>query len=428
MREESKRKLAGLKPDELLKRAGALAPAIAATTAAVLMNFIKRDEIVRAVWLALVSDSAAFFLGAPGVAKTATVQAMVKLIDGCSFYEVLMPGVVSADQLFVEATSIKEQTLPDGSKVITVEQKLGRAAKCNVFFGDEIWKTEEAVLNPVLDLARVDGVRHEGAFHDTPIMAFLAASNELPEEGSKLTALWSRMIIRVNVRGLDAAGRKAMVASRLRQARVQSAAASNGSPHLSIEDLELLQAARPYVELPADIIELALMIIDELVKKDASAFGWLAEDDRRFGFMCDVLQAAALLDGRTVVAKPDITALEMMLWNTPDQIGVIKSVLRPYTRTPLSEAREAIDTLLAAGGAVEVAFKGGDSSKVTAALRQCGELRSQTFPQLRAQAVGEEAVAIDRLIAAMAAFIADLAQRISGNTVRTWEQAIKDLS
>ncbi len=423
----SRERLASLKPAELLQRAAKLAPAIAATTAAVLTNFIKRDEIVRAVWLALVSDSAAFFLGAPGVAKTATVQELARLIDGCKFFEALMPAIVSPDQLFVESTSIEERQLADGAKSISVKQTLGRAAKAHVFFADEIWKAEPAVLQPLLDLARADGVRHEGAFVDTPIMAFLAASNELAEEGSKLGAMWSRMIIRVDVRGLDAAGRRAMVESRLRQARGQ-VAASNGQHQLSVEDVELLQAARPHVELPNEIVEIVLTVIDELAKKDAQAFGWLAEDDRRFGFVMDVLQSAAILAGRTTVAKTDLAILEYMLWNEPSQIGTIRSVLAPHIRTPAGEAKEAIDALLAAGGTVEVAFKGDDPSKITAALRQCKELKEQTLPGLRAQAAGTEAADIDTRITALSTFIGKLAQKIAGVDVGTWEDAIKGLS
>lgn len=421
----SRERLAAIAPAELLKRAVALTTAVAATSAAVLNNYVKRDEIVRAMWLALVADCGVFFLGLPGVAKTATVQELARLIDGCVFFEALMPAIVSPDQLFVESTSIEERPLDGGAKSIAVKQVLGRAAKAHIFFADEVWKAEPAVLQPLLDLARAEGVRHEGEFHDTPIMAFVSASNELPEDGSNLAALWARMIIRVDVHGLDAAGRKAMVGARLRQARGQAA---NGQHQLSIEDVELLQAARPHVELPNEIVDVVLSIIDELVKKDAQAFGWLAEDDRRFGFMMDVLQSAAILAGRTTVAKTDLAVLEMMMWNKPEDIGVVRSVVAPYIRTPAGEAKEAIDALLAAGGTVEVAFKGDDPSKITAALRQCKELKDQTLPGLRAQAAGTEAADIDTRITALSTFIGKLAQKIAGVDVGTWEDAIKALS
>jgi|GEM_PF-1038664 len=358
-------------PTELLGRAAALAAAIAAASAAVLRDFVRRDDIVRAVWLALVSDSAAFFLGPPGVAKTATVQRLSKEIEGCVFFEALMPAIVSAEQLFVESTSIEEQLLADGAKSIAVKQTLGRAANAHIFFADEIWKAEPMVLQPLLDLARADGVRHEGAFHDTPIMAFLAASNELPEDGSRLGAMWSRMIIRVDVRGLDRSGRKVMIESRLRQQRGQTA--TNAAAQMSVEDIQLLQRARPFIELPVPIVEIVLEIIEELCKKDAEGFRWLAEDDRRFGFVCDVLQANALIHERAAVSKQDLGVLEWMLWNTTEQIGVIRGVLAPYIRTPLSEAREMLDALLASSGLVDGYLNGANSkaADALAAIKEC---------------------------------------------------------
>lgn len=394
-----------------LKRAMALKPKIEATTSIVLRDFIKRDDIVRAVWLALLSDSAAFFLGPPGVAKTATVQRLAREITGCVFFEALMPAIVSADQLFVESTSIEEHPTDDGGKAIAVKNKLGRATKAHVFFADEVWKTEPMVLQPLLDLARADGVRHDGSFHSTPIMAFLAASNELPEEGSKLGAMWSRMIIRVDVRGLDRSGRKAMVASRLRQERKETVPQSTANDRLSVEDLKLLQEARPHVELPDEIIEIILDLIEELTKQDEVGFGWLREDDRRFGFICDVLQSAALLAGRTVVTKADLATLEWMMWNEPSQIPAIKAVLAPLVRTPAGEAQEMVDALLAPDGVVD-GFLQNKHEKSTDALRQCRETMA-ALEEL-AKNAGPDAPAVRTLIDNVKATAGAVAKKAAG--------------
>ena len=150
---------------------------ITAINSEVLTSHIGRGDVVKATWLSLISGRPAFFLGSPGVDKTGTVQAMARRIDGCVFYDALMPMVVSSEQLLVESTSIEEVPTATGGKSIRTTDTLGRAANAHILFADEIWKAEPRVLQTTLDLAKGDGVRHEGKQVKTPLLAFLSASN-----------------------------------------------------------------------------------------------------------------------------------------------------------------------------------------------------------------------------------------------------------
>lgn len=353
----------------ILQQATALSVRVAAITTQVVARHIGRGDVARATWLSIVTGRPAFFLGTPGVDKTGTIQSLAGRIDGAVFYDVLMPTIVSAEQLLVESTSIEESPLPNGGKSIRTRDQLGRAASAHLLFADEIWKADPRPLQTLIDLSKGDGVRHEGALVKTPLKAFLAASNELPDPEGNLGAMWSRMTIRVVVDPLDRADKKRMVDGRLAFG-LSGASTTASAASLSLEDIDALRAGRKLVVVPPEIVEIVLDIYQELLNEQDQDFSWLWADDRRFGRCFDVLQANALLDGRTTVGKQDLAVLEWMLWDVPEQIPVVRAKLAPYCRTPLVDAQEAVDSLLASGGIVQL-VRGGDRTKGVQAITQC---------------------------------------------------------
>lgn len=358
---------------ELLKKAMEIAELIPLVNDDVLSSHIQRDDFVKAAWLAIISGRPAFFLGTPGVDKTGSIKAMAKRIDGAVFYEQLMPLVSSGADLIVESTSIRENPEADGGKSIATVDKIGRAAGAHLFFGDEIWKTPDTALKTLFDLFNMDDIRHEGQVVKNSLLTFLTASNELPETGSQLEALWSRITIRVVINPLDKAGKTQLVKSRL--ARYQSkaiGAKTSTEAKLALEDVKLLQKARPFVEISNEIVGIVLEIYQELIDENNSDFDWLWQDDRRFGRVFDVMQANTLLSGRTRVTKEDLKVLEWLLWDTPDQIAIVKAKIAPYCKTALDDAQEIINTLLIPGGTVET-VRGGDNIKGVQAINQCNQ-------------------------------------------------------
>lgn len=354
----------------IMETATALAPKVRGVTAAVLARHIGRGDVVQATWLSLVSGRPAFFLGSPGVDKTGTIQDLAARIEGARFYDALMPTVVSVEQLLVESTSIEETANPDGGKSVRARDTLGRAAAAHLLFADEIWKAEARPLQTLLDLAKGDGVRHEGTMVKTPLLAFLAASNELPEAEGNLGAVWSRMTIRVVVNPLDRAGKTELVQARLNRARERTAGQASDVAKLTLADVETLRRARPLVEVPGQIVEFVLDIYQELLDEKSVDFAWAWADDRRFGRVFDILQASALLEGRSAVTKSDLAVLEWLLWDSPEQIAVVKAKVAAYTRTPLTEAQEVLDALLSPAGMV-ANVRAGDRSKGVQAITQC---------------------------------------------------------
>lgn len=375
-----------------LSQATALAPNVQAVADSLLDRNIGREKIVRASLLALVSGRPAFFLGSPGINKTGTVQDLAGCISGAVFYDALMPTVVSVEQLLVEKTSIEESVDENGVKSISTSDTLGRAANAHILFADEIWKAEPRVLQTLLDLSKGDGVRHEGAMVKTPLLAFIAASNELPEPEGNLDAMWSRMTIRAVVESLSASEKRQLVAARLKRYRKADAGKAQT---LSLGEIELLRSARPFVDVPEGIIDTVLEIFNSLRESEDEDFSWLWDDDRRFGRVFDILQASALLDGRDAVNKTDLRALEFMLWDTPEQIPAVVEAVAPHCRTPLSEAEELFAALHDPEGSLEKA-KAGDRDLLLPAVTQIEEAVKE-FDRLLGEADASESASITDL-------------------------------
>ncbi|MDE1946918.1 MAG: AAA family ATPase [Patescibacteria group bacterium] len=345
--------------------------------------------------LSLVSGRPAFFLGSPGINKTGTVQDIARRIDGAVFYDALMPAIVSVEQLIVESTSIEELPAVNGGKSIRTHDKIGRAAAAHIVFADEVWKADPRVLQTTLDLAKGDGIRWDGQTVKTPLLAFVAASNELPEPEGNLGALWSRMTIRAEIKSLDRTGKKNLVAARLN--RAQAGKSAPASATLTLVEVETLREVRPFVEVSDEIVEITLDLYQQLLDGDNAGFAWLWADDRRFGRCFDVLQANALLDGRVRVGKQDLRVLEYLLWDTPEQIATVKAKIAPLCRTPMSDAQELFDTLFAPGGVIAEALA-GNRDKIVAAITQFEEAEKD-LGRLAGEASHDEKTKIAELLA-----------------------------
>lgn len=396
----------------ILEQAVAAAPKVGTVKQEVLARHIQREDVVSATFLALVSGRPAFFLGSPGIDKTGTVQAVANRISGAVFYDALMPTIVSVEQLLVESTSIEEVPTDNGGRAIRTRDTLGRAAIAHLVFADEIWKAEPRVLQTLLDLAKGDGVRHEGQLVRTPLLAFLCASNELPEPEGNLAAIWSRMTIRVQVSPLDRGGKTALVKARL--SRDRQSGLKSQSAQLTLAEVETLRQARPYIEVSDEIINLVLDIFQELVDDTSSDFKWAWEDDRRFGRLFDVMQANALLNGRTAVTKQDLAVLEWLLWDTPEQIAIVKAKIAPYCRTPLMEAQELVNSLLSPGGTVQIVI-GGNRTKGVEALTQC-ESADTELKRLKGDVGSDDVMSseIDKLVLQLQSVKQDIIAVVTG--------------
>lgn len=156
-------------------------------------GLFEKDEAVRLALLCAVSGESIFFLGPPGTAKSMISRHISKAFKGATYFEYLMNEFSTPDEIFgpVSLTELQK----DNYKRITD----GYLPKANVAFLDEIWKSGPAILNTLLTIVNEKKFHNGKKLEDVPLVALLSASNELPQKGRGLEALWDRFILRVIV-------------------------------------------------------------------------------------------------------------------------------------------------------------------------------------------------------------------------------------
>lgn len=354
----------------LLDRAIALAPKVQEISDEVVRKNIGRQDLIKVVWLGLISGRPAFALGSTGVNKTNTIRQMARRIDGALFDTRLIPQLKSSADLFVKSTKIHEEFFADGSKDVSLKETLGKAAFCHIFFGDEFFQDpDHPALNDLIDFTLEGKLRHDGEEITTPLMLFIAAGNESPDPLGRFRAMWSRMELRFIVNPMNRAQRKAAYVSRNIQYQEAVTGASTPQTLMTLDDVQVLRDAWKFVEVPDSIQDMVLDIYDELANRRDADFTYLLKDDRRYLRIYDVMKVWMLLHGQKTVTPAALNVLKWILWDEESQIPALQEVLIPYTRSPLSESLELRNALLSPNGAIE-AFKHGDSNRSVEALSQ----------------------------------------------------------
>jgi MoxR-like ATPase len=172
--------------------------------------FIGREEEARVAILALLTKQHASLVGEPGVAKSAMLRRLARLVDGKYFYY-LMSKYTVPDELVgpIDPVAYRQGQFK--------RMRQGRLTEANIAFIDEIWKASSETLNTLLSIAneRVF-VDSDGTEYVCPIWSIFGASNEYPRD-SELAAFYDRFLLRHYVRRIDASLIEKAVAHNLSQ-------------------------------------------------------------------------------------------------------------------------------------------------------------------------------------------------------------------
>ena len=136
-------------------------------------------------------------------------------------------------------------------------------------------------------------------------MSVIGASNEYPEEGEGLEALFDRFLLRFEI---DYIADETNFVSMMK-----GAGQHQQMPSMTMNELVQLQFFTDMVAIPDEVYETLSKIRKEL--RDEG----IRPSDRRFKQSLSVLQAKALINQRQVVKVDDIVILENALWETVDQ-------------------------------------------------------------------------------------------------------------
>jgi MoxR-like ATPase len=287
-------------------------------------QFAEREEVIEGMLLALIARQHTLLIGPPGTAKSALIADLASRITGCNYFQWLLTRFSTPEELF-GPVSLKE--LEQGVYKRNTNRKLPAA---HLAFCDEIFKGNSAILNSLLTLINERLFYNNGGPVQSPLISVIGSSNEYPEEGEGLEALFDRFLIRFEI---DYIGEDLSFISMLRGSAPIPAT-------MSLDELYELQFFSDMVTIPVEVLETLAQIRKEL--KDQG----IRPSDRRFKQALSIIRAKATLSGRQEALVEDILFLKNSLWEQPEQREAVVKIVKKYAQDVVKSRLDEINTEL----------------------------------------------------------------------------------
>lgn len=297
-------------------------------------EFFEREDAIRVMLIALLGKFNAVILGPPGSAKT---ELMYALAD--SFYDsATQTGLTRFTRQLNEFVSDADLFGPPnvpaimagGYERITTK----RLPDAQLVLLDEVFKAT-TLLNTLLEVMNERTYTNGVTTNPIAAHAFFGTSNEMTQ-GEGLQALWDRFQLRCVVEYIkDNANKLKLLTARANRATVVK---QKQRIVMDVQDLFALQAQVAQVQVPQSILEMMIRLGNDLEKNHG-----VIVSTRRWNQCVDILQANALLEGRSVVEEDDFSVLNHVLWDQPEQRDDIKRVTARLANPTIAKANEIKD-------------------------------------------------------------------------------------
>jgi len=282
-------------------------------------RFLEREELNRLLLLGLMSGENVLLVGPPGTAKSQLARAVSQLFGGARWYEYLLTRFTTPDELFgpVSLQQLKQDRY--------VRQTAGYLPEAEFAFLDEIFKAGSAILNALLSILNERVFFNGQDRQEVPLLFLIAASNELPEEGEQLDALYDRFLIRYEVSYLD----RMSSYERMFQLPDDPLPAV-----LTLRDVQAVREAARGVRIPEPLIYLLFGLKTAMEEKDYRI------SDRRWRRIGQVWKTSAALNGRDTVTVWDTVYTPHMLWDYPEDLPALTEIFEEAFRNGLRAESE----------------------------------------------------------------------------------------
>lgn len=350
----------------------------------------EREELVECIALALLAGKNLFILGDTGQAKSYAINEFRKRIVGAKQFERLMskqtdeeqlfgrldlssliPGNMPKDELLKEVAYVKLKsklknlydeyqfnedkdtlkraadisrdidyleriicTLKSGKPKMITE---GKIPDSHIVFLDEIFKSNDGILNSLLTALNEKVYTNEGETVKIPVVSFFSASNEIPNFADSAQAILKPLYDRFEIKVLtEYVAEKDNRMSVLKRKQLHTNDAINSS--ITLDELFQMQEDVEAVRVPDSINELMDDVLCALRRSGIHV------SDRKFFNFTPIVQAKAYLNGNNEVSPSDLLVLKNYFWNNPSEIPTVGKILTDFCENPLgTEVEKFLD-------------------------------------------------------------------------------------
>lgn len=286
--------------------------------------FVGRTLESRGLVLAMLAGEHAFLLGPPGTGKSLLIRAVTQMVGAKTFSWLMNQFTTPEDVLGPVSFSGLQQDRYQ--RVFT--DKLPEA---EIAFLDEIWKAT-VIHNTLLTILNEREVHDGGGAHKIPLHSMFCASNELPQSGQGLEAIYDRVLLRYMVRELTASEMVHVMLHPVPETVAQV---------VTMADVKVAQSEVRQVQMPEAAVELLGAVRVALEAEGITA------STRRYIQSVKLLRGAAWLDGDIAVSGDHFGVLADVFWRRPEERAKVVEVVNKTAAPTRLLVQEILDALTA---------------------------------------------------------------------------------
>ena len=299
-------------------------------------RFVGREREARALVLGLAAGEPVYWEGPPGIAKTAMVEELARLVGG-SFFYYAMHEYAEPDEILGPVDIVKLRERGEYDRITS-----GYLPDADIALLDEIYRASGAMLNLLLDVVLNKRVKIGAKTVKLRLVGIYFAANFRRSE-DEFAAFHDRLTIRVFSGYLNRKEQlKELVQRGLELLRARIMPAAN-TQLLSVDEVRKFQQVAAIKA--AKVVEPVIDKVVEVVAEARSAN--IPVSDRRAVKLAYVTAVVALMDGRNTADEDDVAeAARLVLPLEAADLDRIEAIIQKLGLDKLAAMRAKLSQLI----------------------------------------------------------------------------------